>query len=179
MKILKRILIIVVIIIAIPLVVALFTKKDYHIEREMVINKPKQQVFDYIKLLKNQNYYSKWNLKDPNAKMDYKGTDGTVGFVSSWDSQVKEVGKGEQEITKITEGERVDMDLRFSKPHEDKATAYMQAESITANQTKVKWGLDGHMDYPMNFMLVAMNFDKMLGDDLTTGLTNLKGILEK
>jgi len=43
----------------------------------------------------------------------------------------------------------------------------------------VKWGFSGHMKYPFNFMLVVMNMDKMLGDDLTVGLTNLKGIMEK
>jgi hypothetical protein len=34
-------------------------------------------------------------MMDPNAKMEYKGTDGTVGFISAWDSKIKYVGKGE------------------------------------------------------------------------------------
>ena len=35
------------------------------------------------------------------------------------------------------------------------------------------------MNYPMNFMLVVMNMDNMLGGDLSTGLNNLKNVLEK
>jgi hypothetical protein len=35
------------------------------------------------------------------------------------------------------------------------------------------------MPYPMNLMLLCMNMDKMIGKDLETGLTNLKGVLEK
>jgi hypothetical protein len=98
MKILKRILIILAIIIAIPLIVAIFIKKDYAVEREIVINKPKTDVFDYIKYLKNQDNYSKWNKIDPNMKKAYTGTDGTVGFISAWESKDENVGVGEQEI---------------------------------------------------------------------------------
>ena len=44
-----------------------------------MVNKPKQQVFDYVKLIKNQEQYSVWVMKDPNIKIVYTGTDGTVG----------------------------------------------------------------------------------------------------
>jgi hypothetical protein len=179
MKILKKILIVVVIIIAIPLIIALFTKKEYAVEREVVINKPKQDVFNYVKLLKNQDSYSKWAMMDPNMKKEYKGTDGTVGFVSSWDSEQKDVGKGEQEIKNIVDGERLDFELRFKKPFEATDNAYMITENAGENQTKVKWGFNGKMPYPMNFMLLCMNMDNMLGKDLETGLTNLKNVLEK
>jgi hypothetical protein len=177
MKILKRILIVVAIIIAIPLIVALFTKHDYSIEREVTINKPRQEVFNYIKLLRNQTNYSKWAKMDPEAKMDYKGTDGTVGFIATWDG--KKSGKGEQEIKNVTEGQRIDMGLHFIKPMEGRANAYMATDSIGANQTKVRWGMNGTMAYPMNFMLVVMNMDKALGGELQEGLDNLKSVLEK
>jgi hypothetical protein len=35
------------------------------------------------------------------------------------------------------------------------------------------------LPYPFNLMLLFMNMDKMIGDDLSTGLTNLKTLLEK
>lgn len=179
MKIIKKILIGIGIIILIPLIVAIFVKKDYAVEREITINKPKQEVFDYVKFLKNQDNFSKWATMDANMKKNYTGTDGTVGFVSAWDSEMEDVGKGEQEIKKITDGERIDFELRFIKPFESTEKAYMTTESIAENQTKVKWGFDGHMSYPSNLMLLFMNFDKMIGDDLNTGLTTLKTVLEK
>ena len=49
------ILIVLLIIIAIPLVVALFVKKSYSVERETIIDKPRAEVFNYIKFLKNQD----------------------------------------------------------------------------------------------------------------------------
>ncbi len=179
MKIVKRIFIGLVMLIAILLLVALFAKKDYAVERDIVINKPKQEVFDYIKLLKNQNNYSKWATMDPDMKKEYRGTDGTVGFVSAWDSDKKDVGKGEQEIKNITDGEKIDYELRFIKPFQATDHAYMATDAVSENQTKVKWGFNGRMNYPMNLMLVFMNMEKMLGGDLQTGLSNLKNVLEK
>ena len=173
---LKIILLVVAILIAIPLIIALFVKKEYVVEREVTINKPKQEVFDYVKYLKNQDNYSKWVRMDSNMKKDFKGTDGTVGFVYAWDGN-KNAGKGEQEIKNITEGERVDVEVRFEKPFEGIATTPIVTEAVSENQTKVKWAMNGKSKYPLNFMNLFM--DGMLGKDLETSLTTLKGILEK
>ncbi len=178
MKILKKIIIAIVSIVLILLIVALFTKNDYAVEREVTINKPKQEVFDYIKYVKNQQNYSKWVMMDPNMKKEFKGTDGAVGFVYSWDSDLKDVGKGEQAIKGITEGEYIDMEIHFIKPFEGRANARMQTEALSENQTKVKWGFKSKMTYPMNIMLLFMNMDDMVGNDLQTGLNNLKTVLE-
>jgi hypothetical protein len=178
MNILLLIFLIIGLVIAIFLIVALFIRKEYSIEREISINKPKKVVFDYIKLLKNQNYYSKWQMMDPDMNQDYSGIDGTVGFSSSWDSNDKRVGKGEQKIKKIIEGERIEFDIHFIKPFEGIAIAYMITEPLSEKKTKVKWGFYSTMKYPMNMMLLFMNMDKMVGNDLSTGLTNLKNILE-
>jgi len=178
MGIVKKILIAIGILIAIPLVLAIFTKKDYSITEEITINKPKIEVFEYIKHLKNQNEYSKWAMIDPDMEKTFKGTDGTVGFVSAWKSDNEDVGVGEQEIIAIEDGKRIDFELRFFVPFESNDLAYMTTESITDVKTKVKWGFNGKMDYPMNLMLLFMDFEGMIGDDLSTGLNNLKQKLE-
>jgi len=179
MKILKKIAIGLVALIAILLIVALFVKKDFNVEREIVINKPKKEVFDYIRFIKNQDNYSKWNMTDPNMKKTYRGTDGTPGFVYSWESDNKNVGSGEQEIKNIKEGEIIEMKLRFKVPFENEDDAYMKTIEVSPMQTKVVWGFKGTMPYPMNLMALCMNMDKHIGDDLDTGLKNLKTVLEK
>jgi hypothetical protein len=178
MKILFIILIALVSLVALLLLVGLFMKKEYHVVREIVINKPKQPVFEYIKLLKNQNKYSVWATMDANMKTEFTGTDGTPGFISAWDSQEKNVGKGEQEILSVVEQEKVDYEIRFIKPFESTSTASMATVSVNENQTKVSWAFTGKMKYPMNLMLLFMNMEKMIGNDLQKGLDNLKGILE-
>ncbi len=179
MKILKKILFGVLILIVLVLVTALFVKKDYSVERELSIDKPKQEVFDYIKLLKNHNSFNVWSMMDPNMKQEFTGTDGKVGAKSAWDSEMKDVGKGEQIISKIVEGERVDFDLHFIKPFKGEAKAFMSTQASSENSTKVKWGFEGRMPYPMNIMKLFMNMDKILGPDLEKGLGNLKNNLEK
>ena len=178
MKVLKKILIVLAILITIPLLVALFVGKEYAVEREIVINKPKATVFEYLKLLKNQDNFSKWASMDPDMKKTYSGTDGTVGFISHWESENDQVGHGEQEIKKITEGERIDFELRFIKPFESTENAYMTTEAISESQTKVRWGFKGHMDYPTNIWLLFLDFEEMIGGDLQTGLEQLKTELE-
>lgn len=179
MKILKYIGLGIVGIIALILIIAAFTKKEYAVEREITINKPKMEVFEYVKLLKNQDNFSVWAMMDPNMKKEFRGTDGTVGAVSAWDSEVDNVGKGEQEIKKITEGERIDTELRFMKPFEATDNAYFAFASVDSTQTNVKWGFNGKMNYPMNFLLLCMDMDGMLGKDLAKGLENLKAVMEK
>jgi hypothetical protein len=165
-------------LIVILLIVAAFSRKDYLIERQIIINKPKQQVFDFLKYLKNQDHYNKWWTMDPNAKKDFKGTDGEIGFTDYWNSENKQAGEGEQEIKKIMDGHRLDIEIRFIRPFAGLANIHMITETIADNQTQVTWGMAGEYKFPMNIMLVLMNMDKILGTDLDISLTRLKHYLE-
>jgi hypothetical protein len=176
MKILKFIGLGIVSLIALLLIIALFTPNDYTVSVSTTINKPKQVVFDYIKLIKNQENYSIWVMQDPNVNMDYKGVDGTVGFKASWDSKDDKVGAGSQQITAVSE-DRIDVDLNFERPMKGEAKASNLLESISENQTKVTAEFYGHSSYPMNLM----NFvgEKYIIEAETKNLANLKKILEK
>lgn len=178
MKILKPLLIAIAVIIAIPLIAALFLENEFNVSREITINKSKQEVWEYSKYLKNQNDWSVWGSMDPNMKVSFTGEDGTVGFVSAWESQHDSVGKGEQEITKIEEGKRIDYELRFMEPMAATNYAFMTFDSLAIDQTKVTWGFSGKMPYPMNAITLFVDFDEMLGKDFSLGLANLKTKLE-
>jgi len=178
MSLLKKLLLGLNLSIAFLLLVALFTKKDFGVEKEITINKPKSQVFAYLKSLKSQNEWSRWGRLDPNMKAEYVGKDSTVGFISKWEGN-DEVGVGEQEIKKIVEGERIDFELRFKKPFESTSAAYLITKGAGENATIVKWGFSGSMDYPMNLMLLFMDMEEGIGRDFKEGLANLKAKLEK
>ncbi|MCI9845929.1 SRPBCC family protein [Flavobacterium pectinovorum] len=175
----KRTLVILILIISVVLIAAYFMPGEYAVTREITINKPADSIFNYVKYLKNQNEFSVWANIDPKMKTTYKGTDGTVGAISAWESDVKDVGVGEQEITKITQGKRIDFALRFKEPMNDTAVGFMSTEAVAGNQTKVKWGINGVMPYPMNIMLPMMKMDQMIGNDLQKGLQNLKTKMEE
>ncbi|TDE14609.1 SRPBCC family protein [Dyadobacter psychrotolerans] len=164
------------ILIVLLLIVALFVKKDYSIHREIVINKPKKDVFDYVKYLKNQENYNKWVMADPNMKKDLKGIDGTVGFIYGWNGN-DQVGEGEQQITNITEAEKLESQIHFIRPFEGLAQIEMTTKSSSGGQTKVGWTMSGTSKYPMNLTNLFVN--GMLGKDMETSLKSLKAILEK
>ena len=178
MKALKIIGLVLVGIIALLLIIPLFINGNYAVEREVIINKPKQEVFNYVKYLRNQNKFSVWAKIDPAMKTEFRGEDATVGFVSAWDSENPKAGKGEQKITKIDDGSRIDYEIHFIKPFESTDFAYMSFESSSESATKVKWEFHGKMKYPMNLMLLFTDMEKMLAPDLQNGLNNLKTLLE-
>lgn len=178
MKLIKIILIGFLLAVALLLLAALVLPSSYQVERSVSINKPKDQVFSYLVLLKNQDNFSVWMALDPNVKKTYKGEDGTVGFVSAWQSEKDEVGQGEQEITAIKPGERIDYELRFIAPFASVSPAYILTAQQAADQTKVTWGFKGDMPYPMNLLLLVMDMEQMIGNDLQQGLDKLKVLLE-
>jgi hypothetical protein len=165
-------------IIVLALIIAIFAKKEYAVERSISIARSRQDVFDFVRYLKNQDQFSVWAKIDPSMKKDYRGTDGTVGFVSAWESDNRQAGKGEQEIVKIADGERIDYVLRFYEPMKSTDNAFFAFNPVNDSTTNVKWGFYGNMKYPMNLMLLFMDMDAMLGKDLEGGLANLKTKME-
>lgn len=173
---LANILIIVAILIALPFIASLFIKKEYAVEREIIIYRPKHEVFEFLKHIKNQDLFSKWNQMDPDLQKEFIGTDGTEGFIYAWKGN-KKAGEGEQEIKSIIEGERINTELRFIKPWKSTGNAYLITEACDEHNTKVKWGIYGENNYPGNIMNLFMN--KLIGNDLDISLNNLKHVLEK
>lgn len=178
-KMFKGLILVLMVIVILALVGAIFVRNEYAVERQVTINRPETEVFQYIKHLKNQDKFSVWSHMDPNMRRTYIGIDGNVGFVSTWESNYKNLGKGEQEITNIIENERIDLKVRFKEPVEAEDSAYMITEALSKDRTRVKWGFEGEMAYPMNLMLLFKDMEGMLGNDLQAGLNNLKSILEK
>jgi len=178
MSILSIILIVIGALIVLPFILAIFTSKETYIEREIIVNKPVKEVFDYVKYLRNSEQYNKWVMTDPNMKKEYVGTDGTVGFIYKWDSQNKQVGQGEQEIIGMSENKKIDYELRFIRPFPNTANGYMVTEPA-GNATKVKYIFRGPGKYFMRVMQLILNIKKMLARDMDTTLSNLKNILEK
>jgi len=170
------ILLSIAIILALLLIVAALMKKEYTISSEIVINVHKDKAFNFVKLLRNQERYSKWVMEDPNIKINYQGTDGTVGFTSSWTSEVKNVGVGKQEITNIIEGKQYNVCITFEKPFKGVSTAITTTETVSENQTKVCTTFFTKTPFPMSIMIPIIK--KMLKKDMDFNMQILKRVLE-
>jgi uncharacterized protein YndB with AHSA1/START domain len=175
MKILKIVGIVLLALILIVLGLGLVMPKAYTVERSVVINKPRSEVFTMVSTLRNQEKWSPWLDYDPQAKVTYAGTDGTVGSTYAWDGN-DDIGKGEQEIKDITPNEMVHNEVRFEKPFASVGQVYFMLAD-EGNATKVTWKMAGEQIYPMNVMAPFM--DGMLGKEFDKGLTKLKNLTEK
>ncbi|MCW3070289.1 MAG: hypothetical protein JWO44_179 [Bacteroidetes bacterium] len=163
-------------IIALLLAIALFMKKEHYVKCEIIIDAPRQKVFDYVKLLKNQDTFNRHAMAGSDREREFRGTDGTVGYIYAWSGD-KDAGVGQKEIKDIVEGKRIETEIRFVKPMEATARVIMETESLSGDQTKVSWSNAGTLKYPINILIPVMQ--KAVAKDMDGSLLTLKSILEK
>ncbi len=170
MKILKISLIVLAVLIAIPLIASLFAPTDFKAQGTVTIDRPRQEVFDYVRQVGNQRDFSVWFKMDPAIKIASEGTDGTEGFVLNWESEV--VGDGSQTITRIVEHDSVlsILDFGFGEPPQ----GFFALKEVNQGQTEVTWGIVGKSSRPWNLVSLFMDMNK----DFDTGVQNLKEVLE-
>lgn len=176
MKTIKKIITVIVIIAALVAVMGIIAPKEYNIERSVYVNADKDLIFSQISNLKNAEKWSPWSDYDPDMITTFEGEDGTVGSKSKWVGN-EEVGKGEQVITKIEDGSRVEVEITFIEPWEAVNTGYTNVEQA-GDSVKVTWGFVGSNPFPGNIMALFMNMDDMLGKDFEKGLGKLKTLCE-
>ncbi len=150
--------------------------KTMYVEKSIVIDKDVHDVFEYLKFAKNQANFSVWSLRDPQQKTADLGTDGTVGFVHSWDSQMENIGAGRQEIKDIVQDQEIKYELKFERPMESHAESLLKVDKTGDNHTKVTWSMESPVDDSMLAGMDAMQEE--VGADLEESLQNLKKLME-
>ena len=173
----NTLLYIVIAIVLLIVILAIIAPKNYAVSRDIRIDKPISEVYNYLKFINNQDHWSPWQERDPDMKKTFTGTDGEVGFISAWESDHKQVGSGEQEIVGLKENEEIATHLRFLKPFKSESDAYIRVEEANRG-TKVTWGFSGNNKFPVSIMMLFMNMDKAVGGDFEQGLSKLKKVLE-
>ena len=151
--------------------------KEMVVEKSVIIHKPAKEVFNLLKITKNQELFSVWNMKDPDKETTSAGTDGTLGFTYTWNSKNNSVGAGSQKIITLIEGELIEYELKFERPMKNTGLSKFIIQSLNNDQTKVTWVFLGPTKFPMS--LFKGIFQKMLGKDIIQSLENLKILLEK
>lgn len=165
-------------IVVLLLVLAAVAPKSYDVSRSVTIQKPRAEVYDYLKYIKNQDHWAPWNQFDADMERKFTGEDGEIGFISFWDSDHKKVGSGEQEIKVLKPNERIESELRFLKPWKSTSMGYFDLKDAGENGTQVSWGFYGRHKAPMNVMMLFFNMEKAVGKDFESGLSELKKVLE-
>ncbi len=153
MKILKTLGLIVLFAIIAFLVLGLFAPKEATMERYTVIDASKDNIFPHLQYHEKRAAWYPWNKMDPNMKTTLTGEDGTVGAVSTWESEHPKVGAGSEKITVITPNDRIESELNFTVPQEGNGVGWFDLADAEKG-TKVTWGMSFGVPYPFNAMLL-------------------------
>jgi effector-binding domain-containing protein len=178
MKFLKILGIIVLVLIVVFVVLALVAPKKYSVERSVVIDAPRQLVFNHVRYWRNWKDWSPWAKMDSAMTVTVEGQDGEVGSIYKWQGDPKLTGKGEMTNTGLKDDSEITYHLHFIEPWESESDGYVRATD-TEGGTQVTWAMYGESPIPWNVFMLFSSMDKMIGGDFEKGLQNLKTIAEK
>jgi hypothetical protein len=170
-----KIVLTILIFLAVVIAATLLVPTRFELRWEIIINKPKNIVWDYVKIIGNQTKYSVRVIADPAIKLTNSWTDGTVGFIQSRDSTMQDVGKWAQEIKTIDEGTSYEVEITFEKPMVATNHAKTTLEDLWTTGTKVSTVFRWTNPRPSNLM--SMLFLPKVQQDMN--LKNLKEQIEK
>ncbi|MBT8471982.1 MAG: SRPBCC family protein [Marinicaulis sp.] len=151
-----------------------------HLEREIVIDAPQDEVYALVSDLGEMEKWSPWAKIDPDMTSTIAGEG--VGQTMSWQSDHPNVGDGAQMITALDPPSQVKVDLDFG----DKglAKAALDLSPAAGGGTKVVWSFDTNMRDGVPFYMKPMStyfgfmMDGMLGPQYEEGLSSLKELAE-
>ena len=145
------------------------------ITRELTINAAPEVISEWVVDFHKWVSWSPWEDVDPNLARTYSGPESGVGSVYEWSGNRK-AGAGKMTITSVESGE-IKVDLDFTKPFKSASKTTFKFVSGEGGTTVV-WQVLTPKSLATRIFGIFMNFDKMVGGDLETGLAKLKTVAE-
>lgn len=153
---------------------------EWKVERSVLINAPREKVWQIVSDLNRYNEWNPYARMDPEAKITVTGPAATLGSTYAWDGT--NTGAGQMTTTWIEAGERIDFDLQFLRPMSvtNKASFIVGTQE---NPTKMTWVMNGtHQGFTgliSRVLHLFMNMDALVGESFESGLSVLRDIAEK
>jgi len=175
MKILKKILLVLLALIALLLVIAVFLPSKYHVQRRIVIQARPDAIFPWVNNPRKWPDWTAWTKdRDPSLTFSYEGPEEGSGAISKWDG--KKTGNGMMTITESDPKMGVKYDLSFEHGK------YKSAGGLTfeaeGDSTNVTWADDGELGSNPIGRYFGLAMDHMIGPDFEQGLKKLKQKVE-
>jgi hypothetical protein len=149
---LKKIVILLLVMIALFAVVTAFQPSEFRISRQLTIAAPASDLFAQVNDLKNWNSWSSWKELDPNQKVSYEGPTQGVGAIM-----------------------KLDFKRPFAATHNGEFTFKPEGEK----STQVTWSMYGHNNFIGKAINLVINSDKMVGEQFEKSLANLQATVVK
>ena len=172
---LKKAILSVALLLALLLTLVASRPAEFSITRTAHIPAPPEKIFALINDFHQWEHWSPWAKLDPSCQNSFDGPPSGVGAKFAWSGN-NEVGSGSMQITESLPGERIKLDLIFTKP--------MPATNLTvftlkpdANETQVTWTMSGSNGFMGKLFGLIIDCDKMVGGQFEKGLANITTIL--
>jgi len=176
MKIFKRIIIVLVVLIALILIIGFFLPRNVHMERSMVMKGSAKNAFDQVNTLKNWEGWSPWQKMDPKMVITYSGPASGKDAKYSWESEKSDVGKGSLTIVESDPDSLVKVEMEFNGHGKGSSNFTFKK---TTDGTNVTWSFDSDMGMNPIMHYMGMMMNNMMGKSFDQGLTDMKNIVEK
>jgi effector-binding domain-containing protein len=174
MKLLKKIVIWLIVLIALLVVVAYLLPGSYHVERSILIKTDKNVAYDMVCDFEKWDLWTPWSADtDTTAVIENIGNC-EVGAVQKWDGE--KMGKGELKLIELDPANMLKWDLGFEGISEKMImgmTFLQEGDDIL-----VSWTGDGELGYNPLYRYMGLMIDSDLGTDYELGLQNLKTLCE-
>jgi len=175
-KVLRFIGVLLLVLVAGFLILCITAPKETVVEKNIVINAPKEIAWEQMVNFGNWSHWSPWQEKDSTIVVTLSGQQGLPGSSYSWTS--KNSGTGTVTSTKL-EGTKMSFDMVFKEPWESKADGYVMVEPA-GTQTKATWAFHAANTFLSGGIMKLMGMMGMsVGNDFERGLQLLKEYSEK
>lgn len=175
MKILKRIIIWLVVLIALLVVVAYLLPGTYKVERSTLIKGDGGLIFSMVCDFNNWDYWTPWSSEMDSTVVEEIIGNCEIGAVHRWDGE--DMGKGEMKITKLVPRRMIMWDLGF-EGFSQKMIVGMFFEP-EGDDWVVTWTAEGDLGYNPLYRYYGLMIDSDLGADYEKGLQQLKEFCEQ
>jgi hypothetical protein len=147
----------------------------FHYERSGVIKATPEVIWPHISQFTLGQAWSPYAKKDPSMTTTFSEKQGEIGSTMSFESD--RAGSGNLEITSLIPYQEVTLRLTMTKPF---TAVNVVKYSLTPdpNGTKFTWSMDGDNGFLGKMMGVLIDCEKMVADDFTVGIENLKRLIE-
>jgi hypothetical protein len=148
----------------------------FRYEKSGVIQASADKIFPYISNFKMGGLWSPYEKIDPNMKKTFKGPDAQVGSIMEFEGN-SDAGSGSLEILKIVPNELVEIKLTMTKPFSAENIIQYQLAS-EGSGTRFTWSMSGDGGFMGKLISVFINCEKMVTAQFSTGIANLKTVVE-
>ncbi len=177
MNYLRRTALVLLLFFVMIIIISLFLSSSFQMERKVIVDADKEQIFKQVNDLKNWKNWSPWAVKDPTIYQDdrlFSEISSGVGATFSWNSENDKVGSGKMEITQSNPNEYIENSVDFGMGEVIGKWEFNDVE----NGVEVVWGFNADFGFNPLAKFFGMFMEDEIALNYELGLKRLKEFTE-